>query len=261
VYSAERDCDSCVLAKRAHLAIQCADHLAPCMGSALENAIRPRSGSSELVASPGASYLTAWNRGFNLCDMLSETDITGLLGALRAGDRSALGRLVPLVHGELHAAAHRQLLRARPGDTLGTTALVNETYLKLADAGAVSLRDRAHFFAVAAMAMRQIIVDYARRSQAQKRGGGADVVTLNQDLLAAPRKPEEFIALDEALTRLAAVAERPARVVELRYFGGMSVEDTAAVLEISPRTVKREWQKARAWLYDALSRGYSADSR
>jgi RNA polymerase sigma factor (TIGR02999 family) len=191
--------------------------------------------------------------------MPPETDITGLLGELRAGDRSALDRLVPLVHRELHAAAHRQLVRARPGDTLGTTALVNETYLKLADAGAVSLRDRAHFFAVAAMAMRQIIVDYARRSQAQKRGGRADVVTLNQDLLAAPRKPEEFIALDEALTRLATVAERPARVVELRYFGGMSVEDTAAVLEISPRTVKREFQKARAWLYDALSREESAE--
>jgi RNA polymerase sigma factor (TIGR02999 family) len=192
--------------------------------------------------------------------MNPDTDITGLLGALRAGDRTALDRLVPLVYAQLHAAAHRQLMRARPGDTLGTTALVNETYLKLADAGAVSLQDRAHFFAVAATAMRQIIVDHARRSSAQKRGGGVEPVSLERARVVAPSRPEEFLALDTALTELATVAERPARVVELRYFGGMSVEDTAAVLEISPRTVKREWQKARAWLYQALTRDGSSES-
>jgi len=193
--------------------------------------------------------------------MSSDTDIADLLGALRAGDRSALDRLVPLVHQELYAAAHRQLLRARPGDTLGTTALVNETYLKLADAGSVSPRDRAHFFAVAATAMRQIIIDYARRARAKKRGGDGAAVSLDRAGVIAPQRPEAFVALDEALTQLAAIAERPARVVELRYFGGMSVEDTAAALGISPRTVKREWQKARAWLYDALSREDSSEPR
>lgn len=186
--------------------------------------------------------------------MSAETDITGLLAELRGGDRSALERLVPLVYQQLHAAAHRQLLRGRPGDTLGTTALVNETYLKLADAGAVAFQDRQHFFAVAATAMRQIIVDHARRATAQKRGGRKVPVSLDRAPVAAPQRPEEFVALDEALTRLATIAERPARVVELRYFGGLSVEDTAEVLGISPRTVKREWQKARAWLYDTLSR-------
>ncbi len=185
--------------------------------------------------------------------MTPDTDITGLLAALREGDRTALDRLMPLVYQQMHVAAHRQLMRARPGETLDTTALINETYLKLADAGSVSLKDRAHFIAVAATAMRQIIVDYARRNRSQKRGGGVRAVSLDRVQVADPDRPEDFLALDEALTRLAALAERPARVVELRYYGGLSVEDTAEVLGISPRTVKREWQKARAWLYDTLS--------
>jgi RNA polymerase sigma factor (TIGR02999 family) len=193
--------------------------------------------------------------------MNPETDITGLLVALREGDRTALDRLVPLVYQQLHTAAHRQLMRARPGETLGTTALVNEAYLKLSDAGSVSFQDRAHFFAVAATAMRQIIVDHARRTAAQKRGGDRVAVSLDRAGAAAPLRPEEFLALDEALTELAALAPRPAQVVELRYFGGMSVEDTAEVLGISPRTVKREWQKARAWLYQALSQdGFAEQS-
>ena len=193
--------------------------------------------------------------------MTPDTDITGLLAALREGDRTALDRLMPLVYQQLHTAAHRQLMRARPGDTLGTTALINETYLKLADAGAVSVNDRAHFFAVAATAMRQIIVDHARRNQSQKRGAGTKALSLDRAQIVSPQRPEEFLALDEALARLAEVAERPARVVELRYYGGLSVEDTAEVLGISPRTVKREWQKARAWLYDSLCReGFAEES-
>jgi RNA polymerase sigma factor (TIGR02999 family) len=191
--------------------------------------------------------------------MTADTDITSLLVALRGGDRSALDRLVPLVYQQLHTAAHRQLMRARPGDTLGTTALVHETYLKLADAGAVSPVDRGHFFAVAATAMRQIIVDHARRAGSQKRGGGRTAVSLDRAVIAAPSDPEDFLVLDEALTEFAAIAKRPAQVVELRYFGGLSVEETAEVLGISPRTVKREWQKARAWLYHALTQEGSAE--
>jgi RNA polymerase sigma factor (TIGR02999 family) len=184
--------------------------------------------------------------------MPAEGDITRLLIQLREGDRSALDQLLPLVYQELHAAAHRQLQRGRPGDTLGTTALVHEAYLKLADAGNVSFEDRRHFFAVAATAMRQIIVDYARRARADKRGGGARAVSLDRAAVAAPERAGEFLAIDAALSRLASHDERPAKVVELRFFGGLSVEETAEVLGISPRTVKREWQAARAWLFREL---------
>lgn len=184
-----------------------------------------------------------------------EGEITGLLAALRQGDRAALERLVPLVYEELRLAAHRQLGRLRPGDTLDTTALVHEAYLKLAGAEAVEFADRRHFLAVAATAMRQIIVDYARRARAGKRGGGAVPVSLERAAVAGGELPEQFLALDEALTRLAALSPRPAQVVELRFYGGLSVEEAAEVLGTSPRTVKREWQKARAWLYRELCEG------
>ncbi len=183
--------------------------------------------------------------------MSAEADITGLLAALRDGDRSALDRLFPLVYRELHERAHRQLARHRPGDTLSTTALVHEAYLKLTGSAHQSYHDRVHFFAVASRAMRQILVDYARRMTAAKRGGG-HAISLDADAVADPGRAEELVALDEALERLEALDERLARTVELRFFGGLSVEEAADVLSVSPRTLKRDWRKARAFLYQAI---------
>lgn len=183
--------------------------------------------------------------------MPSDGDITGLLAALREGDRAALDRLFPLVYRELHDRAHGQLARHRPGDTLSTTALVHEAYLKLTDSAHQTYQDRVHFFAVASRAMRQILVDYARRRMAVKRGG-APPVTLDPEVVGDPGRPEELVALDEALVRLEALDERLARTVEMRFFGGLSVEETAAALGVSPRTVKRDWRKARAVLYLTL---------
>lgn len=180
-----------------------------------------------------------------------EGEITALLTALRDGDRGALDRLFPLVYRELHDRAHRQLARHRPGETLSTTALVHEAYLKLTDSAHQSYQDRVHFFAVASRAMRQILVDYARRTTAAKRGGGHPV-SLDPDAIANPGRAEELLALDEALTQLEKLDGRLARIVELRFFGGLSVEETSDVLEISPRTVKRDWRKARAFLYQAI---------
>jgi RNA polymerase sigma factor (TIGR02999 family) len=178
-------------------------------------------------------------------------EITALLSALSRGDRSALDRLYPLVYGELHQRAHGQLARFRPGDTLSTTALVHEAYLKLTGAAGQSFQDRVHFFSVASRAMRQILLDYARRAIAAKRGGG-QAVSLDPAGTPDPGRPEELVALDEALDRLAAADERLARIVELRFFGGLSVEETAEAVGSSPRTVKRDWRKARAFLYQAL---------
>ena len=183
--------------------------------------------------------------------MPSDGDITGLLAALRGGDRAALDRLFPLVYRELHDRAHGQLARHRPGDTLSTTALVHEAYLKLTDSAHQTYQDRVHFFAVASRAMRQILVDYARRRMAVKRGG-APPVTLDPEVVGDPGRPEELVALDEALVRLEALDERLARTVEMRFFGGLSVEETAAALGVSPRTVKRDWRKARAVLYQDI---------
>jgi RNA polymerase sigma factor (TIGR02999 family) len=191
--------------------------------------------------------------------MLSPGDITQLLTALRDGDRTALDRLFPLVYAELHDRAHRQLARRRPGDTLSTTALVHEAYLKLTDTAHQSYQDRVHFFAVASRAMRQILVDYARRMTAAKRGGGL-AVSLDPDQLGDPGRAEELIALDEALARLEALDERLARNVEMRFFGGLSVEETAEALGVSPRTVKRDWRKARAFLYEAIRAGNGPSS-
>jgi RNA polymerase sigma factor (TIGR02999 family) len=186
--------------------------------------------------------------------MLVEGEVTRLLAELRTGDRTALDRLFPLIYDELHGRAHHQLARHRPGDTLSTTALVHEAYLKLTDSAGQSYNDRIHFFAVASRAMRQILVDHARRKLAEKRGGGLRPVSLDPADLASPDRAEELLALDEALGELAALDERLARTVELRFFGGLSVEETADVLGTSPRTVKRDWRKARAFLYDAVRR-------
>jgi RNA polymerase sigma factor (TIGR02999 family) len=181
-----------------------------------------------------------------------EGEVTRLLAAHRAGDRDAVNRLFSVIYTELHDTAHRQLARGRPGETLGTTALVNECYLKLVASAQRSFEDRRHFLAVAAKAMRQIVVDYARRSTALKRGGGVAAASLDPSQLADPGRSEEIVALDEAVSGLAAIDERLARLVECRFFGGLSVEETAEVLEISPRTVKRDWRKARALLFENM---------
>lgn len=181
-------------------------------------------------------------------------EITRLLVSISQGDRPALNRLFPIVYAELRGLAHRQLARIHPGDTLQTTALVHEAYLKLLGTARPEWNDRRHFFAVASRAMRQISVDYARTRAAQKRGGEAPVLALDEQLLSVPERAHELVLLDNALTELAALSERPARIVELRFFGGLSVEETAAVMDVSERTVKREWQKARAFLFDALQR-------
>jgi RNA polymerase sigma factor (TIGR02999 family) len=181
-------------------------------------------------------------------------EITRLLASIGEGDREALNRLFPVVYAELRALAHRQLGRLRPGDTLQTTALVHEAYLKLLGAARPEWHDRRHFFAVASRAMRQISVDYARTQAAQKRGGNQRALTLDEEQLPVADRAHELVLLDRALTELESLSERPARIVELRFFGGLSVEETAAVMSLSERTVKREWQKARAFLFDALRR-------
>lgn len=190
--------------------------------------------------------------------MATDSDITGLLTALQNGDRSAMDRLLSLVYDDLRMRAHGQLARARPGETLSTTALVHEAYLKLAGS-AQSYQNRAHFFAVASRAMRQVLVDYARRNLAAKRDGGY-AISLDPELIANSERGQDLVALDTALAELELVDERLARTVELRFFGGLSVEETAEMMEVSPRTVKRDWRKARAFLYRAMETGQTAVS-
>lgn len=182
----------------------------------------------------------------------AEGEITALLRQVDAGSSDAFDRLVSITYHELRERAHRQLARGRPGETLGTTALVHEAFLKLADSTHLSLRDRSHFFAVAARAMRQIVVDYARRTTALKRGGARHDPLPDPAELAMPMRPEQLVTLDEALSDLARLNPRLGLVVELRYFAGLSVEETAELMDSSPRTVKRDWQKARAFLYQAV---------
>ncbi len=185
----------------------------------------------------------------------ADHEITSLLAAMGEGDAPARDRLFNLVYGELRVRARQQLARLRPGETLDTTALVHEAYLKVAPRSAIPYADRVHFFAIASRAMRHIVVDYARRGSAQKRGAGAMLMQLDDDdvSVGTADHADELLALDAALERLAAVDERLARVVELRFFGGLSVEETADVLHSSPRTVKRDWRKARMFLFEAVS--------
>jgi RNA polymerase sigma factor (TIGR02999 family) len=179
--------------------------------------------------------------------------ITDLLLQVSVGDTSAMDRLFPLVYDELRRSARRVLRREHPDHTLGTTGLVHEAYLKLVDQTRVGWRDRAHFFAVAALAMRRILVDYARRQRRAKRGGGAAVVSLDESVVSLDERAENLVALDEALTRLSELNPRLSRVVECRFFGGLTEEEIAEALGVTPRTVKRDWAKARGWLYQELS--------
>jgi RNA polymerase sigma factor (TIGR02999 family) len=184
----------------------------------------------------------------------SPREMTRLLAAWSEGDRDALERLLPLVEGELHRLAHRYMRRERPGHTLQTSALVNEAYLRLVDQRDVRWQSRAHFFGIAAQMMRRILIDHARRKHFEKRGGGAAHVALDEAAVVSDERAAELVALDEALTALAKVDGRKSRVVELRYFGGLSVEETAEVLKVSPDTVTREWRRAKAFLHRELQR-------
>jgi RNA polymerase sigma factor (TIGR02999 family) len=180
--------------------------------------------------------------------------ITDLLVQLRSGDPEPIDRLYARVYEELTRIAHRQLRNERPDHTLGTTGLVHETYLRLVDQTRIEWRDRGHFFAMAARAMRRILVDYARQYRALRRGGGLRRVPLTEEAAVAERG-EALLALDEALGRLAALSQRLSQVVECRYFGGLTEEETAEALGVTTRTVQRDWVKARGWLYLELREG------
>jgi RNA polymerase sigma factor (TIGR02999 family) len=179
-------------------------------------------------------------------------DVTALLSQWRAGDAAAFDALVPLVYEQLRALADHYLRHEREGHTLQPTALVHEAYLRLAGQDHAGFNNRTHFFGAAATVMRRILVDHARRRNATKRGAGQVVQPLDEGLAAGLDPTIDFLALDEALTRLAGHSPTPARVVELRYFGGLSVEETATLLEVAPITVKRHWAFARAWLHREL---------
>jgi RNA polymerase sigma factor (TIGR02999 family) len=188
-------------------------------------------------------------------DGLTEQDLTGLLIEWRQGDEAALDKLTPLVYDEIRRIAHRYLQRERAGHTLQTTALVNEAYIRLAGSQNVAWQNRSHFFAVTAQVMRHILIDHARRRNYVKHGGEVRQVAFDEavagpdaTLMSQPRAAE-LLALDEALDELAKLDPRKSRVVELRYFGGLSLDETAEVLEVSQMTVRRDWRAAKAWLY------------
>jgi len=180
-------------------------------------------------------------------------DITQLLRAWGEGDSGALDALTPLVYQELYRRAHWHMARENPGHTLQATALVNEIYVRMVDVRGVSWRDRAHFFAVSSRLIRQILIDAARSRNAQKRGGQSPHVPIDESLLVSEEPPADLIALDDALTALAAFDHRKSQVVELRFFGGLEIEETAEVLGVSPETVKRDWKLAKAWLRRQLA--------
>lgn len=191
-------------------------------------------------------------------DFPARTRATSLLRSAHSGDADTLARLVPLIYGELRGMAHRQLAREGRGGppgagrTLQTTELVHEAYLKLVDETQVTSRGRAYFFAAAANAMRQVLIDRARRRRASKRGSGRAALSLDEGSIAVDTFADELVSLDDALGQLATISERQARVVECRYFGGLTVEETAEALGVSPRTVKSDWALARAWLHNVL---------
>src|SRR5262245_56310649 len=198
-------------------------------------------------------------KGFHM-ESANTGEVTGLLLAWSNGSSDALERLVPLVEAELRRLAHTYLSRERAGHTLQTNALVNEAYLRLIDAEKVRWENRTHFFGVAARLMRQILVDYARRRRSLKHGGEAAQISLSEASFVSVATDEDFIALDDALDQLAKFDPRKSQLVELRFFGGFSVEETALVMQVSARTVAREWSLAQAWLHRELTgRGIRKD--
>lgn len=192
--------------------------------------------------------------------LTSQTDVTQMLQHWGDGSRDGLDRLIPIVYGELRRQASRYLRRERPGNTLQTTGLVHETYLRLVDQKQVRWQNRAHFFGIAAQLMRRILVDHVRERKRAKRGGSALKLPLDEAMGVSKEKEIDLITLDEALTRLAEIDEQQSRVVELRFFSGLGVEETAEVLGISERTVKRDWQVAKLWLRREISRNEGSNN-
>lgn len=182
-------------------------------------------------------------------------EVTQLLISWRNGDSEALDKLIPMVYAELRKLARRHMARESPDHTLQTSALINETYLKLVDQQNVQWQNRAHFFAVAAQVMRHILMDHARSHRYQKRGAGAPKVAFDENTGLSDERAAELVSLDDALTALAEIDPRKSRIIELRFFGGLSVEETAVIMKISPVTVSREWRAARAWLRREMATG------
>ena len=185
----------------------------------------------------------------------SPSEVTRLLLDWSNGDRAAFDQLVPLVYDELHRLAHHYMRQERAQHTLQTTALVNEAYVRLIDQNSVHWQGRAHFFAIAAQMMRRILVDYARSRRYAKRGGEGHQVSFDESAIVSPQKGAELVAVDEALTDLAQHDARKSKIVELRFFGGLNIDETAEVMGISPTTVQREWRSAKAWLYHSMNQG------
>lgn len=185
----------------------------------------------------------------------SSSEVTGLLRAWGRGDEDALQKLMPLVYEQLHAAARRYMAHERPGHTLQTTALIHETYLRLVNVRQVKWQDRAHFLAMCAQLMRRVLIDFARSRNYQKRGGAAPHIDFDEALAVTAQPDVNLLALDDALQRLAQMDERKGRVVELRFFGGLGVKETAEVMKVSPETVMRDWKMAKVWLLRELRGG------
>jgi RNA polymerase sigma factor (TIGR02999 family) len=190
----------------------------------------------------------------------SSQEVTRLLLAWRDGDQEALEQLTPLVYGELRRMAHRFMRRERPDHTLQSSALVNEAYIRLIDCNQVDWQNRAHFFGIAAQMMRQILIDHARRHTRARRGGGLREVSFEETAVVSVERAAELIALDDALTALAAFDLSKSRIVELRFFGGLTNEEVGEVMGMSLRTIEREWRKAKAWLRRAISKGESDEA-
>jgi RNA polymerase sigma-70 factor, ECF subfamily len=187
---------------------------------------------------------------------MASAEVTVLLSELAKGNPDAESKLIPLVYNELRRMADRYMRRERADHTLQTTALVHEAYLKLVEQHSVDWQSRAHFFGIAAQVMRRVLIDHARGHVRDKRGGGQENVPLDEALVFSPGRSAAFLELDEALDRLAAIDRRQAKIVELRFFGGLTVEEVADILTISPKTVKRDWSVAKAWLHGALKESY-----
>ena len=184
----------------------------------------------------------------------SPNEVTELLQRWKSGDDQALDRLTPLVYDQLHRLAHQYIRRERHGHTLQTSALVNEAYLRLVEHKAIDWQSRAHFFAVSAVVMRRVLVDYARQRKSEKRGGGLQQITFADDLMVTQQRAAELVALDEAIKALSELYPRHSKVVELRYFGGLNNKEASAVLQVSETTIERDWRYAKAWLYRELKK-------
>jgi RNA polymerase sigma-70 factor (ECF subfamily) len=196
------------------------------------------------------------NPHHRMSDHAASAEVTALLTQLVDGDPQAASRLVPLVYGELRQIAARFMRRERVDHTLQTTALVHEAYLKLVEQTPASWQNRAHFFAIAAQVMRHILIDHARGHAREKRGGGQPVIQFDEGLVFSPEQSSELLEVDAALQRLTELDPRQGKIVELRFFGGLTVDETAAVLGISPKTVKRDWSVAKAWLHGELKQSH-----